>query len=440
MRHTEVNMKNKLDLNKGIPVGMETVLQKLSCQKPAWLVDIERRENRLLEVTNLVQPLVPALADTISSLPTHTMAIESCARGLDTFRYILDVSAFLPDEHTLTMKTSLMEVTSALDKLIPRTLGVLDISRLCALECETAKVIKAIRGNPVFSMSSFNLADSLRVFSEISERLLPQIDRVLSSSQLLYNYSNLVENQYKKIQKSPGSHEKYLHIVDLATTMVQEQIETVSTYAECAQYESAEEDEAVSFSDSRTVIQFIPSYLGYTLRESASYDLDDEFEKSAVNKISSSGKEIVEKITYINEVCMSTGQEMIFSPTNKSFKATLCLATAFSTDQNTFGNVIDSLYMVIYEGSGEAKRILKLLSDEECSAIWKIKHIRTDFRHDIEHGDEAKYMKKKALIGEAYESICHKIRPIRQKDWVTAHSNLFAEVIKLLDLIIMKLS
>lgn len=215
-------MKNKLDPYKGIPIGIETALQKLSCQKPAWLVDIERRENELLGVTNLVQPLVPALADTISSLPPQTMAIESSARGLDTFRYILDVSAFLPDEHTFTMKTSLIETTSALEKLIPRTLGVLDISRLCVLECGTAKVLKAIGGNPVFSMSSFNLADSLRVFSEISESLMPQIDRVLSSSQLLYNYSKLVDNQYKKIQKSPGNHEKYLYIVDLATTMVQE--------------------------------------------------------------------------------------------------------------------------------------------------------------------------------------------------------------------------
>ena len=43
-------MKNKVDLNKGIPVGMETALQKLSRQKPAWLVDIERRENKLLKV------------------------------------------------------------------------------------------------------------------------------------------------------------------------------------------------------------------------------------------------------------------------------------------------------------------------------------------------------------------------------------------------------
>ena len=80
--------------------------------------------------------------------------------------------------------------------------------------------------------------------------------------------------------------------------------------------------------------------------------------------------------------------------------------------------------------------LLNLLSDEECSVIWKIKHIRTDLRHHIEYNDEAKHLNKKVQSGEAYKGICHKIRPSRQKDWVTAHSNLFLNVIALLDLII----
>lgn len=116
------------------------------------------------------------------------------------------------------------------------------------------------------------------------------------------------------------------------------------------------------------------------------------------------------------------------------------MLTSFSTDDKTFGCVVDSLYMLIYEGSGSAKRILEVLSDSECTTLWNIKHIRTDFRHDIEHGDEKKYLAKKQEIGCAYQAICGKLRPLKQKDWVAAHAMLFKHVDEFLQSIIDKLS
>ena len=137
---------------------------------------------------------------------------------------------------------------------------------------------------------------------------------------------------------------------------------------------------------------------------------------------------------------MATGQTEIFTPTTKVYTAVQCLLTSFSTDDITFGSVIDSLYMLIYEGSGGAKRIREVLTDTECTILWNIKHIRTDFRHDIEHGDEKKYLAKKRQIGRAYQTICGKPRPLKQKDWVTAHFMLFKQVDELLQSIIDKLS
>ena len=101
---------------------------------------------------------------------------------------------------------------------------------------------------------------------------------------------------------------------------------------------------------------------------------------------------------------------------------------------------MDSLYMLIYEGSGSAKRVLEVLTDEECSPLWDIKFLRTDCRHDVEHGSESDIKNKKRKIGEAYKTICGKLRPFMQKEWVSAHCNLFVRVNEFLDLIIDRLS
>ena len=86
--------------------------------------------------------------------------------------------------------------------------------------------------------------------------------------------------------------------------------------------------------------------------------------------------------------------------------------------------------------SGYAARILKILKDEECATLWNIKHLRTDFRHDYEHGKEREIRNKKKLIADAYQKNCGMKKPIRQKEWVSAHHNLFMAVDEFLDLII----
>ena len=184
----------------------------------------------------------------------------------------------------------------------------------------------------------------------------------------------------------------------------------------------------------------MPIYLGYALRDDSSYDLEEEYAKSAMGKIADGGKNIALKLQHINELKMAMGEEPMFKPTNKMYTAISCLTSSFCVDQSTFGNVIDSLYMLIYEGSGDAKRILQVLSDVECAPLWDIKHLRTDCRHDIEHGSEAEIKKKKRNIGKAYQTICGKLKPLKQKEWVAAHCNLFVNVNAFLDSIIEKLT
>ena len=407
-------------------------------KKPEWLETVERQQ-RLFDVGTPMRSMVTECSNILSCLPSHLTDLKGITAGLNTYSYLLDIYAFNPNEHIAGMQAILASVADRLSIYTPRLYETLNLPALNVLECETASKLKDAEINLPFAMHSLRIADCLQGLNSLCSSALPQIDEALASSRLLKDYASLVKRQHSQIQRDVESCAARLKVIEIATDLLQDQITSAAQYAE-SECDSEDVPDEISIADARTGIQFIPSYLGYTFREDTGYDLDEEFAKSMVSKILTSGKEIPQKIQYINELRMATGQTPIFKPTTKAYTAIQCLLTSFSTDNITFGCVIDSLYMLIYEGSGGAKRILEVLSDDECMTLWNIKHIRTDFRHDIEHGDEKKYLAKKQQIGCAYQAMCGKLKPSKQKDWVTAHSTLYKQVDELLQSIIDKLS
>lgn len=412
---------------------------KALTQKPKLLDAIER-QNKLFDLATPAHTLMATCSAVSSILSTYPSVLEGSNAGLNAYKYWLDTSAFNPSEHIATIQNALTIASDSLAVYTPKLYDALNISGINAFECETARVLKAAEIHVPFAMSSVQIADTLRAMNSLPSNILPAVDKTLASSRLLTEYRSLVERQHTQIQKDVWNSAKRLKIIEIATDLVQEQIASATQFVENTWNDSAGYPEDIQLDDAKTAIQYIPSYLGYTFREDSSHDLEEEFAKSMISKIMNGGKAISEKLEYIDELCMATGREAIFKPTTKTYRAIHCISTSFSADAATFGCVVDSLYMLIYEGSGEAKRILTVLPDSECSALWNIKHIRTDFRHDIEHGDEKKFLKKKQAIGSAYQSICGKPRPLKQKDWVTAHCSLFDSVNDFLQAIIDKLS
>lgn len=415
------------------------IMKKLNSltQKSEWLEAV--KQQRLFDVGSPLCSMLTEYSHILSCTPSSLTDLKGLTAGLNTYNYLLDIHMFNPIDHINGMQAMLTSVADSLSAYMPHSCETMKLSTLGALELETASILKAAEIDLPFAMHSLQIANSLQCFTSLDSGVLSQIDEVLASSRLIKDYTLLVERQHIQIQRNAECSSKRLKIIEIATGILQDQLVSAAQYAEseCAKEDISEE---IPLANARTGIQFIPSYLGYTFQENAEYDLEEEFSKSMISKILNSGKEILHKIEYINELRTATGQALIFKPTTKAYTAIPCLVTSFSTDNKTFGCVVDSLYMLIYEGSGDAKRILEVLSDNECTTLWNIKHIRTDFRHDTEHGDEKKYLAKKQKIGRAYQAICGKPRPLKQKDWVTAHSVLFKQVDELLQSIIDKLS
>ncbi len=395
--------------------------------------------NSASEIINITKPALK-LSDTFASLQhnysTSTLGLDACYAGLSTYKYVLDTAAFQPTSQIPEWQQTLTDITSSLSDSIPRLTQAINLPKINALEYEAASLLKNSGLDVSMSLQSLNLTNTLSSLATVSSDLLPKIDATLSATQILEDYSSLTQKQYEKVLKNINEYEKPLKVVDIATNVIESQIASAYSYVGNWNENSEVEFNSLQVLNSKTSIQYIPVYLGYALKNKSEYNLEEEFDKSILSSILVLGKSIVEKIQYINEI---NTEGNVFKPTNASLTAVLCISTAFSVNKDTFANVVDSLYMLIYEGSGSASRILKILKKEECETLWNIKHLRTDFRHDYEHGNETDIRKKKELIAAAYREACGmQKKPIRQKEWVCAHHNLFMAIDEFLDLIIDK--
>ncbi len=128
-----------------------------------------------------------------------------------------------------------------------------------------------------------------------------------------------------------------------------------------------------------------------------------------------------------NRLCARAGMDEPFPPTNDIVEAIAILPNLIAVDASTLKECVGHLYKLIYEGSGDAKRILSdgaagksaaRLTDGECQVLWDLKHIRNHWlEHDVEHGSESEIRRKQIELGELLTRIVGKTAPIDSSDF-----------------------
>jgi hypothetical protein len=106
-------------------------------------------------------------------------------------------------------------------------------------------------------------------------------------------------------------------------------------------------------------------------------------------------RRVLELVIQCNEACKTSkyGTE-IFKPTTRLMTVFNDLPWLTPTDRFRFGDVIDCLYFIFYEGAGKDNlRFLDKnggpLTEADWDLIWCIKHLRNKWsRHDADHGKE----------------------------------------------------
>ncbi len=118
-------------------------------------------------------------------------------------------------------------------------------------------------------------------------------------------------------------------------------------------------------------------------------------------------QEVSRTLVYeINRTYSATAGEDLFKMTTKSSNAIHTLGVA-CRDSTAYGEFIDALYFLVYEGSGSCKR----LPSPPPEFAMDVKFLRADIRHDLDHGTEKKVAKKIIRNADVFEKYSGKKAP-----------------------------
>lgn len=143
--------------------------------------------------------------------------------------------------------------------------------------------------------------------------------------------------------------------------------------------------------------------------------IEDEKDIAELNTVSLTaqtvqrGRRVLELVTQCNAAgrTSESGVE-IFKPTTRLMTVFSDLPWLSATDQWQFGDVIDCLYFIFYEGAGKDNlRFLDKyggpLTVTDCDLIWCIKHLRNKWsRHDTNHGKDKEIQKSWAELAAKF--------------------------------------
>ncbi len=142
-----------------------------------------------------------------------------------------------------------------------------------------------------------------------------------------------------------------------------------------------------------------------------------------------------------NETC--TG-ETVFKLTSMLLISFSSLLGTVAQNRMTLAQVVESLYIVLYESAGKDKlRYLErnYLTREECELIWKIKHLRNKWlSHDADHGSERDIRESRRLRLEALNWLGVERIPTQREEYARIQRLLLERVEEFLALLLRRIA
>lgn len=179
---------------------------------------------------------------------------------------------------------------------------------------------------------------------------------------------------------------------------------------------------------------------------------EDETDIDGMERISPAANK-VERARRIQELvvlCNEAGKTSpcaieIFKPTTRLMDVFNYFPWLTASDKSSFGNVLDCLYFILYEGAGKDKlRFLVKhggpLSESDCDPIWCIKRLRNKWsRHDADHGEEKDIKKSWAELAGNFRWLGLAEHPTERQHFQQLHQQLLIAAEDFLKLILSKL-
>jgi len=169
--------------------------------------------------------------------------------------------------------------------------------------------------------------------------------------------------------------------------------------------------------------------------EGEELDADAFVEECAPGRILEVGGQICSLVFNINTEAERNGDAAVFKPTNKGMRAAAILSSHVASDEQSFAVIIDHLFFLLYEASGDAKRLLARVGDSVLAPLWVVKHLRLSDRHDLEHGKEGDIRRKNQRVGGAFQGLIGASMPRDPADWALAQAALYQQLREMLECI-----
>ena len=327
-----------------------------------------------------------------------------------------------------------LAMLKAISEITKDTLNLEDIQNV-------ARVLKEVLSQVgTLEVDYPKLAYALEPIVEYAENYTQDKAQLETAARVVGDFVILVERQMERITKDPeGSNPGWrIELISAAGRFVDRQVSWSQQMGSSLPADDTKtEDTGVS-----SPVLLIPSYIGYTARADNTVTPQQGLEASAILTITEKGKRIVDNIIIMNDLSMDAGNDRLFSLSDRLVQCATVVGGTFCAKQNDFGKIIDALYMVFYENLEHFKRLEgKGDKDEgdnivrnsrlyEC--IFDIKTLRTDLRHDVNHGKQKDVRGKLAHIADCYEQYCGR-RPVKPRDYRILQERLYDKVLELED-------
>ena len=359
--------------------------------------------------------LIPALEANKVDMTGMSTALMTAAKAIDTSWISNQPSWMVKASELLAVDTSGIEGSG--------------LTTLLALEQETSRALIGT-GVEQFTSVAAQMASISQAYSGISDRW----KELIAPIALIEDLQGLAYRHHREIQKATDAAEWHLGLIDAASKFVDRQVtwtgDLISGLEE--KIDNDEQGERFDNDEQESPVALIPKYIGYTNRKNVDATPEEGLESSSIVEVTEKGKKIVENAVTINDLAAVAGRDHIFKYTGKMMLVASSIGSLFCSSKELFGTMIDGFYMMFYENLEHIKGLSsdKAVREEEVyQCIFRVKDMRTDMRHDFEHGKNIE--KKRQDIAECYRHYTNKPVLLQQRDFVTLQKRMYDEFLAL---------
>lgn len=357
--------------------------------------------------------------------------VKESWKSIPAFTEGLKISDLIATPSKWSMDT-ISAATAAIPSITNGYLGA-NVSVLAAMETQT-RLLAHDYGIPKITSVASQLSTITGLFSGIST----SIKELIAPTTMLNDLQSLAINTHKTIADAGIVSEWGLGVLDSASYLVDRQVDWASQL--CKSAYSIEPDtrlEELGIAAPKVnIITWLPIELEDEKKRKQDISIEEALGKSSVYRMSEKGKRLINKIVNINTSCVRTGRKPIFKYTGATMIAAATMGGTFCSTKDSFGDILDGFYKIFYENIEHIKGCVgdeAVRKESVFQCIFRVKMMRNDYRHDLDHGSESDIRKKEFEIGQSYSHYVGKPVITSSDEFQKAQEMLYNEFDELAD-------